>query len=94
MRVNRVEIFSDKSNAAVLRHPERRFPGVLLQGDTLYGMCQAADQAYSAARGVIEQDQYEELNDLRNHLWELLVHYKQVLVEHNIPLPFVEAPRA
>jgi hypothetical protein len=32
MRTENVEILSDKSNAAVLRHPDRVFPGVLVQG--------------------------------------------------------------
>jgi hypothetical protein len=35
MHIEPVEIYSDASNAAVMRHPGRRFPGVLLQGDTL-----------------------------------------------------------
>jgi hypothetical protein len=33
---------------------------------------------------------YEELNDLRNKLWERLNHYKSVLAESGIPLPFTE----
>ena len=36
MRKATVEIFSDATNATVIRHPERRSPGVLVQGDTLY----------------------------------------------------------
>src|SRR5262245_1747536 len=39
MHVEQVEIYSDVSNAAVMRHPGRRFPGVLVQGDTLYTLC-------------------------------------------------------
>ena len=42
MRSESVEIYSDTTNAAVLRHPGKKFPGVLVQGDTLYTMCQAA----------------------------------------------------
>jgi hypothetical protein len=45
MRVEPVEILSDRTNAAVMRHPGRRFPDVLVQGDTLYTLCQAADAA-------------------------------------------------
>lgn len=45
MRVDSVEIFSDLTNAAVMRHPNRHFPGVLVQGDSLYVLCQKADQA-------------------------------------------------
>jgi hypothetical protein len=94
MRTEVVEIFSDQTNAAVLRHPGRKFPGVLVQGDTLYSLCRRADDACTGAKGLVQSDAYEELNDLRNHLWSLLNHYKSVLGEHQIPLPFSEASGA
>jgi Family of unknown function (DUF6959) len=31
MHVEPVEIYSDQTNAAIMRHPGRRFPGVLIQ---------------------------------------------------------------
>jgi hypothetical protein len=88
MRVDSVEIFSDQTNAAIMRHPGRNFPGVLIQGDTLYNLCRQADLACSeVARG---QPQYEELNDLRNALWSYLNHYKATLLQHGMKLPFYE----
>jgi len=92
MRTDKVEIYSDATNAAVMKHPGRRFPGVLVQGDTLHTLCVAADAACKASRSKITEDEYAELNHLRNHLWELLSHYKNVLSEHRIPLPFNEVP--
>jgi hypothetical protein len=44
MRIEPVEIYSDETNAAVMRHPERAFPGYLMQGDTLYLLCLDADE--------------------------------------------------
>ena len=90
MRIEQVEIYSDATNQAILRHPDRRFPGVLIQGDTLHGMCQGADGACEAARGTLGDEQFAELDALRKHLWGLLLHYKIVLGEHGIPLPFSE----
>lgn len=90
MRQEMVEIFSDQSNAAILRHPGRRFPGVLVQGDTLYGLCQRADVVCrEVPRGG---PGYDEANEVRNALWGLLSHYKVVLGEHDIALPFSERP--
>lgn len=90
MRQETVEIFSDQTNAAVIRHPGRRFPGVLVQGDTLYGLCQRADvTCREVPRGT---SGYDEANELRNALWGLLNHYKVVLGEHDIALPFSEQP--
>jgi hypothetical protein len=91
MHVESVEIYSDATNAAVMRHPGRRFPGVLIQGDTLHSLCIDADSACEAAQGVLSDDDFESLNEVRNHLWELLSHYKSVLDEHKIGLPFSEA---
>ena len=93
MRSDPVEIYSDSSNAAVMRHPGRQFPGVLVQGDTLYLLCRRLDVVCDEARGVLSEDGYAELNETRNHLWRLLLHYKGVLAEHHLPLPFVETAR-
>lgn len=88
MRSETVEILSDQSNAAVMRHPERAFPGVLVQGDSLYVLCQRADAACKeVGRG---KPGFGELNDLRNALWSYLNHYKATLLEHRIALPFSE----
>lgn len=88
MRQEPVEIFSDQTNSAVMRHPGRRFPGVLVQGDTLHTLCQQADLVcHELRRG---SPGYDEANELRNTLWGLLTHYKMVLGEHDLPLPFSE----
>lgn len=88
MREEAVEILSDQANAAVIRHPGRRFPGVLVQGDTLYRLCQTADVACREInRGT---SGFDEENEKSNVLWGLLNRYKGVLVDHDIPRPFSE----
>ena len=90
MRIEPVEIYADTTNRAVIRHPDRRFPGVLVQGDTLYSLCHDADRACQAARPTLDWEAYAELHDLRNALWSFLTHYQSVLLEHGLPLPFPE----
>jgi hypothetical protein len=92
MHTESVEIYSDESNKAVMRHPGRKFPGVLIQGDALHSLCVCADSACAAARGAMNDDDFRSLNELRNRLWSLLTHYKSVLDEHKIRLPFSETP--
>ena len=92
MRTESVEIYSDATNSAVMRHPGRKYPGVLVQGDSLYSMCVAADEACKEARSAMSEEGFQGLNDLRNRLWTLLTHYKVVLSEHTIDLPFSEDP--
>jgi hypothetical protein len=90
MHTEQVEIYSDATNAAIMRHPGRRFPGVLVQGDTLFSLCRSADMVCANARSKLDSESYLELSELRNHLQEFLTHYKSVLLEHDIPLPFSE----
>lgn len=92
MRKDTVEILSDATNAAVMRHPGRKFPGVLVQGDTLYSLCRRADFACSRAKARMDEEDFRELNEVRNALWSLLTHYKSVLAEHQLELPFSEQP--
>lgn len=88
MRTEEIEIYSDQTNAVVLRHPSRKFPGVLIQGDSLYQMCQSADDLCREIGRV--SPGYDDANELRNALWSYLTHYKSVLVAHNVGLPFSE----
>jgi predicted RNase H-like HicB family nuclease len=81
-----VEIYSDATNAVVMRHPGRRFPGVLIQGDTLASLVMRLDSIRRSASASAEPA--DELANVHEHLKELLQHYKNVLVSHSIELPF------
>ncbi len=94
MRKDVVEIYSDASNYAVMRHPGRRFPGALIQGDSLHALSQTADRAFVAIKSGKSDEALEEIGELREALAERLNHYKQVLAEHNIGLPFDDRPIA
>lgn len=94
MRKEEVEIYADDSNYAVMKHPGRHFPGSLVQGDSLYALCVEADEACHELKEKNYSDAYEALNSLRNSLWDRLSHYKGVLAEHDIRLPFSETPRS
>lgn len=88
MRNETVEIYSDQSNFAIMRHPGRNFPGSLIQGDSLTSLCHAADAVRREIdRGDLEEAKAE-LEMLRELLWFRLQHYETVLVEHECELPF------
>lgn len=88
MKVESIEIYSDAANMAIMRHPGRKFPGVLIQGDTLANICSALDIVCERERGKMNDESWQELNQVRNGLWGRLAHYKSVLQEHGVPLPF------
>jgi hypothetical protein len=91
MEIASVEVYSDASNFAVMRHPGRKFPGALVQGDTLFNLCKSADRACEAAKESGCERAFEEINQLRNDLWYRLNHYKSVLESHGIELPYSDA---
>jgi hypothetical protein len=83
-----VEIYSDMTNASLMRHPERHFPGLVLQGDTLHAICRELDEACEqVGKG---KPGFAECNKIRNSFHSYLSHYRLVLLEHKIELPFSE----
>ena len=82
------ELFTDASNNAVIKVPGRRFPGVLIQGDSLSALRADVAQIVAAcAEGDL--DEARGWGDLvLSHLDGLLDRYCAALSEHEIPLPF------
>ena len=90
MRVEPVEIYSDTSNSAVLRHPGRRFPGSLIQGDSLSDLAGEAAELYAAIRDSGNEDLIRLAMDHKEKLEGRLKHYEKVLSDHGIGLPFAK----
>ena len=90
MRTEPVEIYSDASNQAILRHPARRFPGVLVQGDTLKILHGEVVTALNEAGDSLSEGARLDLEHVRDFLGGCLEHYRAVLGEHEMELPFVE----
>jgi len=87
MHIQEVEIFSDASNATVLRHPGRQFPGCLVQGDSLHILLTSLAIVQSEA-GSLSEEAAGELADVVERLSDLMAHYRATLSLHNIALPF------
>lgn len=90
MKKEEVEIYSDASNFAVLRHPGRHFPGSLIQGDSLYILLQNVIEAKEELDNGDGNAASEILEDVIEILADRLEHYKKTLREHGCELPFVE----
>ena len=83
-----VELFTPQHNDAVLRLPGRRFPGVLLQGDSLQTLTEDVERAQQALRGGDIAAAGDELDDLVAHLREVRDMYVAVLDAAGLGLPF------
>ncbi|WEH13374.1 hypothetical protein [Streptomyces sp. VNUA24] len=89
MELIEAELLTDPGNDAVVRLPQRRFPGVLIQGDSLSVIrSDVADIVESCDRGDIGEAR-ETAAILLSGIDELLTRYTEALQAHGIPIPFV-----
>ena len=83
-----VELFSPSANYAVVQLPDRKFPGVVVQGDSLNELV----RDISAMAELLSANRLEDLRDeidyMRDKLTEVLGHYEQVCVARGIELPY------
>ncbi|GGN77496.1 hypothetical protein GCM10011579_059790 [Streptomyces albiflavescens] len=82
------ELFTDGGNDAVVRLPGRRFPGVLMQGDSLHilrGDLAEVVEAYE--RGHLAEAR-DSAGLLLEGLDALLTRYEDALQQHEIPRPY------
>lgn len=87
MKLSEVEIYSDATNMAVMRHPSRNFPGVLIQGDSLHRLLSEL-AVVLAEKGTLSEEAAAELEGIHEELSEKLSHYTKVLQAHGLELPF------
>ncbi len=87
MKIESVEIYADASNMAVIKCPDRAYPGVLVQGDTLYTMI--ASLRYVIANGdCLDEEPAGGLLGVAERLEEMLTYYRSVLAVNRIQSPF------
>jgi hypothetical protein len=88
VHIEPVEIYSDATNAAIMRHPGRKFPGLLVQGDTLSNLSHRASEVYERLGQTVDEESRWALFVLCDDLRSFLSHYKNTLEGHGINLPF------
>jgi hypothetical protein len=88
-----LEVFSTETNATVVRMPGRRFPGVVIQGDSLLTLRERAAEIAELARSGMVDDATEAADALAQSLDQWLIAYEHTLVEHGLGLPYNARPR-
>ncbi|MGW7426254.1 DUF6959 family protein [Streptomyces sp. NPDC054813] len=82
------ELFTDGGNDAVVRLPGRRFPGVLVQGDSLHILRSDAAELMEACERGDMADVQDSAGLLLTGLDALLKRYEDALERHGIPTPY------
>ncbi|MCX4625173.1 hypothetical protein [Streptomyces sp. NBC_01443] len=86
------ELFTDPGNEAVVRLPRRRFPGVLIQGDSLSIIRAGVAEIVEACDQGDVGEAREAAAILLSNIDELLARYTEALKAHDIPIHFYQAP--
>jgi uncharacterized protein DUF6959 len=84
----RVELLSKATNYAVVQLPGRKFPGVVVQGDSLHGIVQLLAKLRALAKAHNDEELTEGLAELHDLLQESSKRYEAVCKERGITLPY------
>ena len=87
-----LEVFSEATNHAVVRADGRRFPGSLVQGDSLSILCSLSKRISErlALLGVLDEDLLSDAQELQESLLDRILHYQAVLEKHQMGLPYAK----
>ena len=82
------DLLSPPVNFAVVQLPARRYPGVVIQGDTLLNLCKQLERMAK----LLDARELEELSDdiefVKEQLGEAMSYFEQVCAERGIALPY------
>ena len=83
------EILQAGSNGAVVQLPGRKFPGVVIQGDSLSIMVRSLIEIRKAvAENKVNEDVVIELDELIDQLYGRVALYEMTLENNGIELPY------
>lgn len=88
LRGDDIELLSRPVNFAVVQLPERKHPGVVIQGDTLNGLVRRLEGMRSLLKEGVLDDLALEIEDVGAQLSGALDHFEAVCTERGIELPY------
>src|SRR4051812_29061752 len=83
-----MRVIGEEVNAAVVQHPGRRFPGILIQGDSLSILCSHARQLTIDLAEARLEDAAESATELRELLDGYRAAYERAMDAEGLALPY------
>ncbi|WP_415951830.1 DUF6959 family protein [Streptomyces sp. KLOTTS4A1] len=83
-----VELLQETSSCALVRRSSRRFPGLLVQGDTLRSLKGVADGLLEELRSGDSEDAQYSARELQEGLGEFIAHYEAMMRAAGYELPY------
>jgi hypothetical protein len=93
MTILPLEVYATDSNYAVVKPPNRNYPGSVIQGDSLGILCRTAQRIAEQIKraSLHDEELLGDVEDLANTLIGRILHYQRVLDDHGINYPHVHA---
>jgi len=85
-----VETYSQDVNNSVVRTPGRKFPALVIQGDSFSTLFIMARSVFDRAKACQSEDSelLDEAEELCDQLWSRLHHYEETLHANGFALPY------
>jgi hypothetical protein len=92
MEIKNLEVFSEATNSGIVRMPGRKFPGVVIQGDSLSVFFHEAMCAVEALADSKDEEAFLGALMMAERLESHLRGYEEALKAEGINLPYVRDP--
>jgi hypothetical protein len=86
--VDQVQLLSHPANFAVVQLSQRKYPGVVIQGDTLHSLVKQLERMSRLLDSGASGEALDEIKYVTGILTEALKHYEQICSERGIELPY------
>jgi hypothetical protein len=87
------QILSHIPNSGIVQLPGRRFPGIVMQGDTLSNVFESAKFLLGEFKRLRDEERYYETFMFAEQLQEQLLHYEETLMRHGFGWPYTVSVR-
>ena len=85
------KLLSHIPNSGIVQLPGRHFPGIVMQGDTLFMVLNHARFLLGELKRQREEERYFEVLNFAEQLQDQLLHYERTLHNLGMPLPYGES---
>ena len=86
-----IELLSPPVNYAVVQLPGRRFPGVVIQGDTLHSLVLRFAEMVALAQSGDAEELVDGLKDVQEQFSDALLNYEKICIERKLELPYAKS---
>lgn len=86
--IKKLELLGRPVNFAVVQLPERNYPGVVIQGDTLNGLVRRLEEMKALVKSDQLEDLTTEIEEVREQLSAARDYYEATCAERGIELPY------